>query len=230
MSVWDLVIILAVFIAIMCGYFKGLSRRLSEWVGMLLALLASVPLFSPLNSFIETTFGVKGENVLDGIIIDFLKERVPVTTGSELDSIIQWLSNLYLPTEMKEALFEAIDSTTGGVFGSVYAQVANMIATPVWHIVLMLFSTILLYTVLTVLGSLLTLALPHSTIATTIDKFLGAIVSAFMMVLVIGVVTAILVMIVPTDAGLFGRWLHSSAMGPTFFQAVGAVLKGGLFL
>lgn len=230
MSVWDVIIILVVFLAIVLGYFKGFARRLSEWVGMLIAIILAAPLYAPLNNFIETTFKFDGKEALASVIAGYFKNRVPVDTGQEIDSVSQWLSSLYLPTAVKESLFEAIDSSTTGIFGSIYTQLGVIVADPVWHIVLLIFATILVYTLLSIVGSLLSLAIPHAKPLEVCDRFLGAIFSAFMMVLVIGVVTSILIFVVPESAGTFGRWLHASAMGPVFSQAISAIFKGGFFI
>ena len=41
MSMWDVIIIAVVCLAIFRGYFKGLCRRLSDWVGLVIAFVAS---------------------------------------------------------------------------------------------------------------------------------------------------------------------------------------------
>ena len=106
---------------------------------------------------------------------------------------------------------------------------ARVLADPIWHVVLLILGTIVFFALCILIGEICGGLVRRFTVTQVIDRFLGAIASGFLVMVVIGLFTSIAVFIVPESAGWFGRALHQSFMGPVLGQAMDALLKGGIF-
>lgn len=229
MSLWDIVIVLAVCLAIFRGYFKGFCRRLSDWVGMVIAGCVACLSVNSMNAFVTATFGVDGQSKLAQWLEEFFATRVASNPDNQLESLKQWVANLFLPDALKENLYNAIDDSAGEIYVSIYEQVARALSDPLWHLVLIVVGTMVFFALLILVGELLGIVMRRFHVTMVIDRFLGAIASGFLMMIVIGLFTAICVLIVPEASGWFGRALHNSLMGPILNQAIDGLIKGGLF-
>lgn len=229
MSMWDILIIAAVCLAIFRGYFKGLCRRLSDWVGMTIAFIAATFSISSMDAFVANTFGINGKEKIAEWLEGYFETRVASNPDNQLESLKQWIANLFLPDALKENLYTAVDDSTGEIYVSIYNQVARILADPIWHLVLLILGTIVIFALLILIGELVGVPVHRFHISSIIDRFLGAIASGFLVMIVIGIFTSIAVFIVPESAGWLGRALHQSFMGPVLGQAMDVLIKGGIF-
>ena len=229
MSMWDVIIIAVVCLAIFRGYFKGLCRRLSDWVGLVIAFVASTLSVSHIDGFVSGTLGVDGRSKIGEWLESYFASRVSANPDNQLESLKQWVGNLFLPDTLKENLYGAIDDSASEIYVSIYNQVARVLADPIWHVVLLILGTIVFFALCILVGEICGGLVRRFTVTQVIDRFLGAIASGFLVLVVIGLFTSIAVFIVPESAGWFGRALHQSFMGPVLGQAMDALLKGGIF-
>ena len=229
MSMWDVIIIAVVCLAIFRGYFKGLCRRLSDWVGLVIAFVASTLSVSHIDGFVSGTLGVDGRSKIGEWLESYFASRVSANPDNQLESLKQWVGNLFLPDTLKENLYGAIDDSASEIYVSIYNQVARVLADPIWHVVLLILGTIVFFALCILIGEICGGLVRRFTVTQVIDRFLGAIASGFLVMVVIGLFTSIAVFIVPESAGWFGRALHQSFMGPVLGQAMDALLKGGSF-
>lgn len=229
MSMWDVIIIAVVFLAIFRGYFKGLCRRLSDWVGLVIAFVASTLSVSHIDGFVSGTLGVDGRSKIGEWLESYFASRVSANPDNQLESLKQWVGNLFLPDTLKENLYGAIDDSASEIYVSIYNQVARVLADPIWHVVLLILGTIVFFALCILIGEICGGLVRRFTVTQVIDRFLGAIASGFLVMVVIGLFTSIAVFIVPESAGWFGRALHQSFMGPVLGQAMDTLLKGGIF-
>ncbi|MDO4280568.1 MAG: CvpA family protein [Peptococcaceae bacterium] len=227
MSIWDILIIALLFLAIFRGYFKGMCKRLSGWVGLVLSFIISLFNTYRINDFITNTFHVSGKEKIREWLEVYFNARVASNPDNQLESLKQWVADIYLPSAMKENLYNAIDESASQIYGSIYAQVARILATPVWHVILCILGTMVIFALCVLIGELSGLLVERFYVTRIIDRFIGALFSGIFAVVVVGIFTALLVFIVPEDAGTLGRILHNSFMAPTFMQAVDAFIKGG---
>lgn len=229
MSMWDVIIIAVVCLAIFRGYFKGLCRRLSDWVGLVIAFVASTVSVSHIDGFVSGTLGVDGRSKIGEWLESYFASRVSANPDNQLESLKQWVGNLFLPDTLKENLYGAIDDSASEIYVSIYNQVARVLADPIWHVVLLILGTIVFFALCILIGEICGGLVRRFTVTQVIDRFLGAIASGFLVMVVIGLFTSIAVFIVPESAGWFGRALHQSFMGPVLGQAMDALLKRGIF-
>lgn len=229
MSMWDVLIIATVLLAIFRGYFKGLCRRLSDWVGLVAAFLIATFSITRLNEFISGTFGINGRDKISEWLESYFESQVSSNPNNQLESLKQWVGNLFLPDSIKESLYTTVDDSATEVYVSIYNQVARVIADPVWHLVLILVGTIVAFATLILIGEVCGIFVRRFGVSTVIDRFLGAIVSGFLVMIVVAVFTSIAVFIVPDSAGWLGRALHESFMGPVLTKAIDTLIKGGIF-
>ena len=133
MSMWDVIIIAVVCLAIFRGYFKGLCRRLSDWVGLVIAFVASTLSVSHIDGFVSGTLGVDGRSKIGEWLESYFASRVSANPDNQLESLKQWVGNLFLPDTLKENLYGAIDDSASEIYVSIYNQVARVLADPIWH-------------------------------------------------------------------------------------------------
>ena len=229
MSIWDVLIIAMICLAIFRGYFKGLCHRLSGWVGMVIALCTASFGFNVTNDLIASTFHVDGESKVSEWLQEYFAGRVAANPNNQLESLKQWAANLFLPDTLKENLYNAIDTSADEIYVSIYDRVARVMAEPIWHLICIIFGAMVCYALLVLIGEVAGIVVRRFHVTTVIDRFLGAIASGFLITVLIAIFTALCVFIVPDSAGWLGRALHNSLMGPTLMQAVEAVLTGGTF-
>ena len=229
MSVWDILIIAVVCLAIFRGYFKGLCRRLSDWVGMVIAFVGATFSVNGLDSFVSNTFGVNGKEEIREWLEGYFASQVSSNPNNQLESLKQWVGNLFLPDSLKESLYGTIDDSASEIYVSIYNQVARVLADPLWHVVLIIIGTIVFFALMILIGEVCGIFVRRFNVTVIIDRFLGAIASGFLVMVVIAIVTSIAIFIVPESAGWLGRSLHSSFMGPVLNQAMDVLLKGGVF-
>ena len=229
MSMWDVILIAVICLAIFRGYFKGFCRRLCDWVGLIIAFVASTLSVSRIDGFVSGTLGVDGRSKISEWLESYFASQVSANPDNQLESLKQWVGNLFLPDSLKENLYSAIDDSASEIYVSIYNQVARVLADPIWHVVLLILGTIVIFALCILVGELCGGLVRRFTVSQVIDRFLGAIASGFLVMVVIGLFTSIAVFIVPESAGWFGRALHNSFMGPVLSQAMDVLLKGGIF-
>lgn len=229
MSMWDILIIAVICLAIFRGYFKGLCRRLTDWVGLVIAFIAATLGVSSLDAFVTNTFHVNGKEEISEWLEGYFASQVASNPNNQLESLKQWVGNLFLPDSLKESLYSTIDDSASEIYVSIYNQVARVLADPLWHVVLIILGTIVFFALLILIGEVCGIFMCRFSVTTIIDRFLGAIASGFLVMVVIGIFTSIAVFIVPESAGWLGRALHGSFMGPVLTQAMDVLLKGGVF-
>ena len=91
MSMWDVIIIAVVCLAIFRGYFKGLCRRLSDWVGLVIAFVASTLSVSHIDGFVSGTLGVDGRSKIGEWLESYFASRVSANPDNQLESLKQWV-------------------------------------------------------------------------------------------------------------------------------------------
>ena len=197
MSMWDVIIIAVVCLAIFRGYFKGLCRRLSDWVGLVIAFVASTLSVSHIDGFVSGTLGVDGRSKIGEWLESYFASRVSANPDNQLESLKQWVGNLFLPDTLKENLYGAIDDSASEIYVSIYNQVARVLADPIWHVVLLILGTIVFFALCILIGEICGGLVRRFTVTQVIDRFLGAIASGFLVMVVIGLFTSIAVFIVP---------------------------------
>ena len=186
MSMWDVIIIAVVCLAIFRGYFKGLCRRLSDWVGLVIAFVASTLSVSHIDGFVSGTLGVDGRSKIGEWLESYFASRVSANPDNQLESLKQWVGNLFLPDTLKENLYGAIDDSASEIYVSIYNQVARVLADPIWHVVLLILGTIVFFALCILIGEICGGLVRRFTVTQVIDRFLGAIASGFLVMVVIG--------------------------------------------
>ena len=154
MSSWDIILIALSCLAIFRGYFKGLCRRLSDWVGLVLAAFLAGFNISRLDALFQNTFHVDGRDSLAEWLEAYFTARVASNPNNQLESLKEWVANLFLPSQMKESLYSTIDSSANEIYASIYSQVARVVANPAWDLVLFALGTILIFACLILIGEL----------------------------------------------------------------------------
>ena len=228
MSTWDVILIGILCLAIFRGYFKGLCRRFADWVGLVLAAFIAGLNLSKLDTLFHNTFHVDGRDSLANWFEGYFASRVASNPSNRLESLKGWVANLFLPNQMKESLYTTIDSSANEIYESIYNQVARVIADPAWDLVLFFLGTVLIFSVLVLFGEIVGAFMRKYYFTMVLDRFLGAILSGVLMVVVAGAFTAVCITVIPESAGTLGRILHHSLMAPMLDDAVTSLLKGGL--
>ena len=228
MSSWDVILIAILCLAIFRGYFKGLCRRFTDWVGLVLAAFLAGFNITKLDALFQTTFHVDGRDSISAWLEGYFASRVASNPNNQLESLKEWVANLFLPNQMKESLYTTIDSSANEIYASIYNQVARVVADPAWDLVLFILGTVLIFGVFILIGELGGALIRKFYFTMVLDRFLGAIFSGGLMVAVAGVFTAICITVIPESAGTLGRILHHSLMAPMLEDAVTSILKGGL--
>lgn len=230
MSSWDVILIAVLCVAIFRGYFKGLCRRFSDWVGLVLAAFVAGFNVGNFDAFLKSTLHINGRDSMTTWLEGYFASRVASNPNNELEYLKEWVSNLFLPDSMKQSLYTTIDSSANEIYTSIYNQVANVVAAPAWDLVLFFLGTVLLYVGFVIVGELCGALIRKYYFTMVLDRFLGAIFSAVLMVAVVGTFTAVCITVIPESAGTLGRILHNSLMAPMLEDAVTSLLKGGLML
>lgn len=228
MSSWDVILIAILCLAIFRGYFKGLCRRFSDWVGLVLAAFLAGFNINKLDALFQSMFHVDGRDSLTEWLESYFASRVASNPNNQLESLKEWVANLFLPSQMKESLYTTIDSSANEIYESIYNQVARVVANPAWDLVLFILGTIIIFACFILIGELGGALMRKFYFTMILDRFLGAIFSGFLMVVVAGVFTALCITVIPESAGTLGRILHHSLMAPMLEDAVTSILKGGL--
>ena len=228
MSAWDFILVALICLVIFRGYFKGLCRRCNEWVGLIFAGLISYFCIDELDNFVFAHFRVDGREHLESWLKDYFSARVASNPSNQLETLKEWVAQLYLPSQLKENLYTSIKASSQEIYGSVYDQVARVLSDPLWDVILYIFGTVLLMALFILIGEVGGLLVKKLYFTKILDRFLGAIASGFAMVIVCGVFTALCFFIIPEDAGMLGHLLHDSFMAPILQQAVDSLLQGGI--
>lgn len=228
MSSWDVILIAILCLAIFRGYFKGLCRRFTDWVGLVLAAFLAGFNITKLDALFQTTFHVDGRDSISAWLEGYFASRVASNPNNQLESLKEWVPNLFLPNQMKESIYTTIDSSANEIYASIYNQVARVVADPAWDLVLFILGTVLIFGAFILIGELGGALMRKFYFTMVLDRFLGAIFSGCLMVAVAGVFTAICITVIPESAGTLGRILHHSLMAPMLEDAVTSILKGGL--
>lgn len=228
MSSWDVILIAILCLAIFRGYFKGLCRRFTDWVGLALAAFLAGFNINKLNALFQNMFHVDGRESIAEWLKEYFAFRVASNPNNQLESLKEWVANLFLPNQMKESLYSTIDSSANQIYESIYDQVARVVANPAWDLVLFILGTIIIFACFVLIGELAGALMRKFYFTMILDRFLGAIFSGCLMVVVAGVFTALCITVIPESAGTFGRILHHSLMAPMLEDAVVSILRGGL--
>ena len=228
MSLWDVLFIVIILVAIFRGYFKGLCRRLNEWVGFILAGILAYFNIGNIDNFIFSHFRVDGRQHLERWLQDFFTTRMASNPSNQLETLKQWIADLFLPSQLKESLYATIKNSSDQIYSSVYGQVARVLSDPLWDMVLFIFGTIVIFTILLIVGEVGGLLVKKLYFTMVLDRFLGAILSGFIMVIAAGFFTALCIFVIPESAGALGHILHNSFLAPMLQEAVDSILQGGL--
>lgn len=224
-SWWDGFIFAMIAIAIFRGYYRGLAQRLTGWVGFIISSMLVLSQLNRINAWLKPT--VDGHARTKEWLLDYFTARAVANPDNGLEDMKQWVGSLFLPDFIKEELYTALNKSAEGIYHSIYSQMANILATPVWHFILFVTATMVVVAILIVIGVILHHLFERVYVLCMIDKFLGAFVSGVIMVVVVGIFTALCLFIMP-EHHFIGEALHHSFMAPRLQEAFNVVIKGGL--
>lgn len=211
MTWWDVFVILFIAWALWRGYVKGLALRLGGWVGASVVFVLLWYGIDALDAWISPY--VKGRELMAKWLVTYMEGRngndVVDTTGLE-----DMVHALPLPTELEGRLMGQLEATKAAAGDAIYGKIADILAVPLWHMVLFLLAWACGMLILWSLGRLWKRALSHWPIVESLDRFIGALVSAVIALPVLAVLGFIATVFVPGSVG--------SAISESFF---GSFLK-----
>ncbi len=191
MSWWDIVIIIFIALAIWRGYHKGLMLRLGGWVGGLLMFFVVLYNLGAVDRALSPH--VNGRKMVKEWLYNYLTRRAEQGHGlidvSELHDLI---NRLPMPAEVESHLLEQLNNTTQAASHQAYLYVSQWLAVPVWQVLLLVGTWAVGLFGLYVLSRLLRMGVRRVPKLETIDRFMGAIFSAFFSLVMIGLIGMVL--------------------------------------
>lgn len=224
-SWWDGFIFIMIAIAIFRGYGRGLGQRLTGWVGMIIASVIVILQLDRINQWLQPT--VNGHARTKEWLMDYFTTRAVANPDNSLENMKQWIASLFLPESVKEQLYASLSKSAEEIYDSIYSQMANVLATPIWNFILFVTATMVMVAIFIVIGLIIHHVFKRVHVLLLIDRFLGAFVSGVVMVLTVGIFSALCIFIMP-EHHFIGEALHHSFMAPLLEDAVNVLIKGGL--
>lgn len=224
MSWWDLFIILFIAFALFRGYQRGFTMRLTGWVGGVLVFLIIWFRFDALKNWVYKF--VDGEHMVSGWIQAYLKANRGDGDTFANSQIMDVINALPLTPSMTYNLTTQLEQVGGNIQQTIYEQVAQIIAAPVWHLLLFVITWIFLQIFFGFVGQLFNALFIRVPILNMIDKYLGALVSAvFSLVLV--TLFSVVLMAVFNDNTTLGLALKESYFAPALRTAMLLFFRNG---
>lgn len=225
MSWWDIFIVFMLALAIFRGYQTGLGSRLSGWVGLIIAAACVIFKLDTITNWLDGL--VDGKAKMQEWLVDYFNARGPAAATGADDFINTWLDKLQLPPAFSDQLSTALQEASSDVYQTVYGEIANIMAQPLWNLLVFLTATIVVAAVLVICGWILHKLMRTWHILDLIDRFAGALISGITMMVVIGAFSALALFILPESTTL-GAALHQSFMAPMLEEALNVIIRGGL--
>jgi hypothetical protein len=225
MSWWDIFIVFMLALAIFRGYQTGLGSRLTGWVGVVIAASCVIFNLGAITGRLEGL--VDGKAKAREWLVDYFNARGPSSATGAEDFINTWLDRLQLPDTFADQIRDAFQQAAGDVYQTVYGEIANILAAPLWNLMVFLTATIVAAALLVIGGWILHKLMRTWHVLDLIDRFTGALVSGITMMVVIGAFSALALFILPESTALGGA-LHHSFMAPMLEDAINVIIRGGL--
>lgn len=211
MTWWDIFVIVFIAWALWRGYVKGLALRLGGWVGAAIVFIVLWYQIDAIDRVVSAQ--VPGRTLMAKWITTYLEGRsgneVLDTTGLE-----DMVHALPLPAQLEGRLMGQLDATKAAAGDAIYGHIGQVLAVPLWHFVLFLLIWAAGVFVLWLFGRLWRKALDHWSFMESLDRFIGALVSALIALPVLAVIGF--------AASVAGPPALSSAVAQSFF---GSFLK-----
>lgn len=224
MSWWDLFIILFIAFALFRGYQRGLTMRLTGWVGGVLAFLILWYRFPALKNWVYKF--VDGEHMVAGWIQTYLQQNQGGNAAFADSQIMDIINSLPLTPSMTYNLTTQLEQVGGTLQQGVYEHVAQVIAAPVWHILLFVITWIFLQIFVGLVGQLFNALFVRVHILELIDKYLGALVSAVFSLALVTLLSVVL-MAIFNDNTTLGAALNDSYFAPALRTAILLFFRNG---
>lgn len=225
MYYWDIFIVVMLAIAVFRGYQQGLFSRMSSWVGVVVSGCVVFLKLDAIHGRIEPM--VHGQKKIEKWLLDYFEARSAANPDNNLEKMKSWIASLPLPNSFKEGLYGNLDKSADAIYSSIYAQTAHLLSEPVWRILLFIGAVIVTMAVLVVVSLILDAIVRHIFILDFVNRIVGALVSGMMMMVVVGLFTAICIFFMP-ESSQFGQILQHSFMAPRLHDAVEVLLQGGM--
>lgn len=215
MSWWDIIVLGAIFLALLRGYKIGLCRRLTGWVGGFLVFFGVWFNYSRLAKWVDSFFD--GEAFFQARVLTYLENRYPADnplSKGDLEGLVEALPLGHSATQ--EAL-RALESSGAEVRMTMLDKVADLIGPILWQAVLFLVFIFFGHLLLSLLGQALKVLFERLPLLDRIDSYVGAIVSGILGVALMALVSVILMTL--NGGGEVGTALESSFFAPALRDA-----------
>lgn len=213
MSWWDLVIVFVMAAVIFQGYRRGFALRMAGWVGGVIAFFGANALSYAVEPHVSRV--VDGRRIVESYIRDWLTAHYTAENMTANSGLYQWVDNVVGIEGYRKTILDQVSKAGTDYYNQLISGMSRALSVPVWHLVLTLFCWLVLILLFVVLGRLIHLGLLKVPLLMTIDSFVGALVSAVIVVVVLGVANLVLYGFVPEGTGL-GLALKNSFFGPFF--------------
>lgn len=200
MSWWDLFIILMMAIALLRGYQCGFALRLGGWVGGVIAFFGVWYWLPAIQAQVYKYFD--GEHMVAGWIQAYLAKNHSAGTPQSVTDLTTFIQNLPLTDGLKHTLVTQLATSSSDMYRGVLVQVADAIAVPTWKMLLFVICWLAALLALGLIGYFLNWLLWKVSILCMIDRFIGAIVSVVLSVIVLALVTSIVGVVFPAETAI----------------------------
>lgn len=222
----DGIIVTLLIFAAWRGYHKGLLHSFVGLLGNIVGLGLAMGLSRPLGVIINQQTGIVGKMALK------IQEMLPIPTElAQMSASMDGVGQLYtalegsvLPEGIKRTLIQGVqDQVTAleaGIFVTIAQTLANVVAQYIWQGLMLVGLWALLSLVIGLGGRLLIGTIHHIPLVGALDRFIGAIISVFLVVLTLTVLYSAL--------GLIGLWQNTFIAQSTILPLLHNIIFGFL--
>ena len=153
MSWWDIFIVIMLALAIFRGYQTGLGKRLSGWVGLVIGAGCVLAKLDAITARLEPM--VDGKAKAREWLVDYFNARGAASATGPDEFINTWLDRLQLPDMFADQIRTQFEHAADDIYETVYGEIASILATPLWNLMVFLCATIVVTAIFIIAGLLL---------------------------------------------------------------------------
>lgn len=195
MSWWDIVVVLVIALAIWQGYMRGFFRNLCGWIGIIVSFIVVWFNLGAFDRIVSSQYN--GRSAVAGWLHHYMMQKQQNNAFIDQEKIKKIVEMLPLPDNMNVKILSDIDQMQQSLAAELYNHVAQSIAIPVWQIMVLLGSWLVVFVAICIISYCIHYLLTYSTFLESLDRFVGAFFAAVASLLLLGVISGIAGLVTP---------------------------------
>lgn len=210
MSIWDVLVMVIIGLALFRGYRRGIFLRITGWVGIVLSFFGAFRLRPQVAEYIAPY--LDGRSMVSGWIRKYLAHRYGAAQFQTVADVEQWLnSHTFLKAQREVIMTQMLHTNSGAML----ERLSDTLAIAGWSLLLLFFTGFLIFLVIGIIGRFLAKYLRRISLFRIIDSFVGATVSGILIFLVLALFSKLLLLFASPDNMVY-VWTEQSFFKPLF--------------